>query len=409
MLRNNWLAYTMCGALALAMTGSFGCSNSDDTPALSGVFIDGPVQGLRYTGPNHSGTTDATGAYDYEPGDEVCFFIDQLPLGCLTARGIVTPIDLFEGASLGDDNVTNMVRLLMSLDADDDPDNGLDVSGVTNDGTAPIDFDQTSEDFGNDSAVQDLVDNELVDEEDAESHLEETVDESFYHEQALVADWVYSASRFEGGLMDAGRWSILMSDLEDISADATENEEGPLEISFELSGSGEGETCVHEGQLYEYEDGMVSIYGEFRCTIEGPLPALVEEEQMDGYFSMDNVIPGDVFSTDDLDSDYWYLISRRGDLSTDWDELDFDGPEARAALNATVAADGAIHFERLEPVPTQSEQFRLVLEEPEEEPGEEPAMEECVYDGQLSSTRWTAAGSVVCSASGEGVFFLEED
>jgi hypothetical protein len=99
----------------------------------TGVFVDGPVQGLTYaTSPGGiKGVTGAGGTYDYLPGDTVRFTIGDLVIGTATAKGVVTPRDLAKYAqpNLSDaalDNVAvRIVQVLMTLNSSIDPVQGM--------------------------------------------------------------------------------------------------------------------------------------------------------------------------------------------------------------------------------------------------------------------------------------------
>lgn len=93
----------------------------------TGVFVDGPVQGLTYvTSPGGiKGVTGAGGTYDYIPGDTVRFTIGDLVIGSATAKGVITPLDLaakpgLTGAAL-DNAAVRIVQVLMTLNSSADP------------------------------------------------------------------------------------------------------------------------------------------------------------------------------------------------------------------------------------------------------------------------------------------------
>jgi len=105
------------------------------------VLLDGVVEGAQYTsdgGP--AGVTDADGLLRYVVGRPVSVFVggiefgSGLPaavtpeMGALAAPMVVTPIQLAGNEAAQDDiGVVNRVRLLMALDADGDPTNGIQI------------------------------------------------------------------------------------------------------------------------------------------------------------------------------------------------------------------------------------------------------------------------------------------
>ena len=123
--------------LALAACGGGGGGGSDYGPkpapvtTQQGYFIDSAVGGLNYSASPSGleGITDAAGEYDYEPGDTLTFSIGNIVLGSAPAAGYITPLDLVDGAGADTSNqqVVNISRLLMTLDADGNPDNGIEI------------------------------------------------------------------------------------------------------------------------------------------------------------------------------------------------------------------------------------------------------------------------------------------
>ncbi|MDT8990024.1 hypothetical protein RQP54_04040 [Curvibacter sp. APW13] len=113
-------------AIAFALTACGGGGSS----ALSGVFTDAEVANVEYeTSSGLRGNTDAAGRYQYREGDTVTFRIGGLVLGSGPAKGTVTPIDLVGGASsINDPEVVKILRLLQSLDSDNNPANGITIA-----------------------------------------------------------------------------------------------------------------------------------------------------------------------------------------------------------------------------------------------------------------------------------------
>src|SRR5262245_32940374 len=99
-------------------------------PALgTGVFKDSNVTGLNYTSGSHSGVTAQDGSFTFEHGATTTFKIGAVTLGSTTGdKDLVTPIVLIAGGTSTTPAVLNMTRLLMMLDADGIPDNGITIS-----------------------------------------------------------------------------------------------------------------------------------------------------------------------------------------------------------------------------------------------------------------------------------------
>ena len=101
-------------------------TGSDSLNLLSGVFLDAPVEGLNYQTATMNGITDENGTFMYHEGETVAFMIGDLMLGSAPGSDIMTPIDLVPGAvDETDPTVTNICRLLQSLDWDGDLTNGI--------------------------------------------------------------------------------------------------------------------------------------------------------------------------------------------------------------------------------------------------------------------------------------------
>lgn len=126
----------LCASVLLlsACGGGSGGAPAPAAPVTSstGVFEDSTVAGLHYETPTYSGTTNSLGEYDYLPGETVTFSIGGIVLGSSKAGPLVTPLTLVPGAADATDPVvTNIVRLLLTMDDDGDPSNGINISSAT--------------------------------------------------------------------------------------------------------------------------------------------------------------------------------------------------------------------------------------------------------------------------------------
>ncbi|HEX5056676.1 MAG TPA: hypothetical protein VFX02_09280 [Gammaproteobacteria bacterium] len=147
-------------AFITACGGGGGGSNggNEDNTVRTGVFIDGPVQGLSYETPTQSGVTNADGEFEYINGETVTFSIGGIELGSAEGAAEINPFDLFgmtppttelalrlqlntRNDVTGFDRAANVAFLLVSLDNDNDPDNGIDLTGWDVDlASAELDF-----------------------------------------------------------------------------------------------------------------------------------------------------------------------------------------------------------------------------------------------------------------------------
>ncbi len=113
-----------------------GGGGGDDTPGdrqpttrtMVGQFKDSNTAGVSYVSGGQSGVTDSQGRFTYEEGKTVTFSVGNVPLGETEGKSLVTPVDLVEQGSSSSGSVVNTARLLVSLDQDADPSNGITIS-----------------------------------------------------------------------------------------------------------------------------------------------------------------------------------------------------------------------------------------------------------------------------------------
>lgn len=176
-------------ALVLLLSACGQSSSSDDeqspTPTASiGVFIDSHVAGLGYKAKSFSGKTNNKGEFKYAEGEMITFSIGNIILGSQYGAPILSPLSLVQGAKDElDSAVTNIVRLLMTLDVDKDATNGIELSNETSQFAADladnvIDFSAT--DFSINPALNTFLTRlklttELVDSTSAQTHFSQTL------------------------------------------------------------------------------------------------------------------------------------------------------------------------------------------------------------------------------------------
>ena len=157
-----------------------GCGSSDSDPLNSGVFIDSAVQGLDYQSGSKVGVTNEDGKFYYTDKDSVVFSLGGLSIGTsLSPETLMTPIDLVESSFVTHPAVTNICRLLQSLDDDGDPSNGITITEAVREeieslDTSNIKFEDDYETF--EATVEGILstvlyNGELVSAEDAQNHL----------------------------------------------------------------------------------------------------------------------------------------------------------------------------------------------------------------------------------------------
>lgn len=85
------------------------------------------IAGLRFETDSMSGVTDEDGNFDYVDGEDVRFYLGNTLIGEVKAKEVVSALDFL---STGDhpDKLQNLLRILDTLDADDNPENGVEIT-----------------------------------------------------------------------------------------------------------------------------------------------------------------------------------------------------------------------------------------------------------------------------------------
>ena len=173
-------------------------------PVIStGVYIDSEVGNISYQTQSQSGRSTVAGEYLYINAETVTFSIGDVVLPATLAKAVITPLDIAQSTSITDTVVTNIVRLMLSLDEDGDPTNGIWIPEQAHSpGLVALPFSFSSPTFEDD--VMNLVANSgsvttaLVDVPTAVQHLGETLAD---FPEAMAGDDQFVAS--SGGDNDA--------------------------------------------------------------------------------------------------------------------------------------------------------------------------------------------------------------
>jgi glycerophosphoryl diester phosphodiesterase len=146
------LALSACGG---GSDGSGGRGRAEQ----QGVFVDHPVEGLQFVTPSRAGLTNRQGGFRYLSGESVRFLIGGIELGSAAGQAVLTPLNLVPGADASHRKVTNLLRLLQTLDSDCDASTGIQISAAARTAAAgrSLDFDQSEDDFGNDPEVAEFL------------------------------------------------------------------------------------------------------------------------------------------------------------------------------------------------------------------------------------------------------------
>ena len=193
--------------------------------ARLGFFLDAPVDGLQFTTLSWSGITglslnrgnfyweqktflpDITGlpgqqgTFFYQDGEQITFSIGDVILGRTKAKGIITPLDLGgTNKTTSNPEVINISRLLLSLDDDRDPNNGITISESVRKALTGIKVDLSDPTLDNSKGIQEMFKrlnelgiypeevNQLVSVEEAQIHLENMINQIEAEEDILAEE-----------------------------------------------------------------------------------------------------------------------------------------------------------------------------------------------------------------------------
>jgi dienelactone hydrolase len=148
---------------------------------LNGVFIDSSVGNIDYTTETLSGTTNDAGEFQYIEDEQITFSIGSLIFPTISAKNVITLLDITGETDPLSDSVVNMARLLQSLDTDGNATNGINISDIAKDVATPLDFTQAPEDFAKSTEVTTFLSaaggasGTIIDESQSISHLSQSL------------------------------------------------------------------------------------------------------------------------------------------------------------------------------------------------------------------------------------------
>ena len=171
-------------SLIAACSSGGGDDGSGGGNVSEGVFLDSAVEGVRFTSATQNGFTDSKGTFLYLQGEVVSFYIGDILLGSASGKALITPLDFVPGAvDANNQQVTNILRFLQTLDQDSNPDNGIVIPNLvfTMAAGQTLDFTLSTSDFESftDALVAFLTSGattSLIDVSEAIAHFQETLD-----------------------------------------------------------------------------------------------------------------------------------------------------------------------------------------------------------------------------------------
>ena len=116
--------------------------NTETTGDAVGVFA-GPIAGLKYQTPTRSGVTGPSGQFGYAKGEAVTFLVGGLVLGTVEGAPSVNLAQLVNRVAgrlekLHDPLVTNLARLVQSLDQDGSVEAGVTIAPMVHELVGPV-------------------------------------------------------------------------------------------------------------------------------------------------------------------------------------------------------------------------------------------------------------------------------
>jgi len=128
-----------------------------------GVLLDSPIEGIKYESTSNSGVTNPSGEFTFNPSEIVSFYIGDVLIAEISPEFIVTPLLLMSDSDPKSEVVLNFIRLIQTLDNDNNPDNGINITEeiaqqvTTAVGNDTLSFQMSTDTFENSSIVQNIL------------------------------------------------------------------------------------------------------------------------------------------------------------------------------------------------------------------------------------------------------------
>ncbi|MBY6186628.1 hypothetical protein KUV89_08360 [Marinobacter hydrocarbonoclasticus] len=191
-LRNLFItpvAISVCALLCSCGGDSDATPPNPEPTLLTGIFSDSPVSGLGYESATQSGVTGENGEFRYYQDETLVFFIGGTAFPAVAGQAEVTPQTLYNHQSAGSTEVVNTLRLLQTLDSDNNPENGIQLEPSVHDNLASVSLDVASAQFDQaaEAALQAAgIETPLVSEDKALAHY---VQGRPYQQADLTGPW----------------------------------------------------------------------------------------------------------------------------------------------------------------------------------------------------------------------------
>ncbi len=256
------LIYSLPALLILALTisacGGGGSGSTGSTPS-QGKFVDTTVDGITYKSGTLTGVTDVNGTFSYQSGQPVTFSVGGIVLGTVSGSAIITPVQLVAGATNQTNPVvTNIVQFLLTIDDDNDPANGIQITAAVRAAAAGLSLNFTLTNFDTDGAVSSVI-NTLT----TASVFGSRVLVSNAVAQAHLSSSLFSllSGSYTGtyGGTDSGNWTIAITTAGLVSGNGTSNSGGPFTITGNVNTSGTTSATASGGAASASWGGIIDI------------------------------------------------------------------------------------------------------------------------------------------------------
>jgi len=117
-----WLVLPASTFFLVGCGGGSGSDTSVSVATGQAFYVDSAVSGVDYTCGGHTGVTGSKGEFTFESGHSCTFSLEKIKLREVTAD------KLENGKEIQETNI-DVARVLLSLDRDHNPDNGISIDG----------------------------------------------------------------------------------------------------------------------------------------------------------------------------------------------------------------------------------------------------------------------------------------
>ena len=251
MKRFNTILLSGAAVLLLAACGGGSTSLDIITPIHStGVFVDGPVEGLNYScSSGETGITDSSGEFTCYENDTVTFYLGTYELGSALMNNYISPVNLYPDNPRA---ALNVAQLLQTIDSDKKASNGIVVDSEL---IALLqDADVSCDDKYFDTAIVSYIEVELVSESKALLHLNNTLSALGEPLATVFRLSKIAESYGEDGIVDYATF---------ITYDANGN---MLTMSSDIDGDNIGASATYDANGNRLTEGIMDEFGDFSIT-----------------------------------------------------------------------------------------------------------------------------------------------